>query len=63
VIALYDIKDMELIKQLSTLTMDKEGRIFDFIEKPQNPLSSLCATLIYMLHHETLPHIGEVIRL
>jgi len=63
VIALYDVENLELVKQLSTLTMSNEDRILDFIEKPEHPVSSLCATLIYIFKNQTLPQIWEVIRL
>jgi NDP-sugar pyrophosphorylase family protein len=33
----------------------------NFIEKPENPTSTLCATLIYCFKNSTLPHIKTVI--
>lgn len=62
-IALYDVENLELVKQLSTLTMNAENKILDFIEKPENPTSTLIATLIYCFKKSTLWHIQDVIEL
>lgn len=62
IIALYDTKCLETIKQLSTLTMDDNSKILDFVEKPEQPTSTLCATLIYCLQNETLKEIQTVIQ-
>ncbi len=62
VIALYDTKCLEAVKQLSTLTMDDNTKILDFVEKPEQPTSTLCATLIYCLQNETLKEIQTVIK-
>jgi dTDP-glucose pyrophosphorylase len=36
-------------------------KILNFIEKPENPTSTLCSTLIYCLKNSTLKHIQTVI--
>ncbi len=61
ILALYDTENLEATKQFNNLTMDASGKILDFVEKPENPTSTLCATLIYWFKHTTLPHIKTVI--
>lgn len=61
IIGLYDMKSLEAIKQLSNLTLDENNKILSFIEKPENPISTLCATLVYCLQNTTLKHIKTVI--
>ncbi|MEI6711387.1 MAG: sugar phosphate nucleotidyltransferase [bacterium] len=41
--------------------MDESQRILDFIEKPENPISTLSATLIYCFKNSTLRHVQAVI--
>jgi dTDP-glucose pyrophosphorylase len=41
--------------------MDTSNRILNFVEKPENPMSTLCATLIYCFKNPTLRHIKAVI--
>lgn len=60
-IALYDVGDIALTKQFNNLLMDEDNHIRAFIEKPENPTSSLCATLVYCFKNNTLWHIKTVI--
>lgn len=43
--------------------MDENGKVLDFVEKPENPTSTLHATLIYILKNSTLAHIPAVVNL
>ncbi len=61
IIALYDVGNLESAKQFNNLQMDESQRILDFIEKPENPTSTLSATLIYCFKNSTLKHIQTVI--
>jgi len=61
IIALYDVGNLEATKQLNNLHMDESQRILDFIEKPENPISTLSATLIYCFKNSTLRHVQAVI--
>jgi len=60
-IAVYDVGDFELAKRYSTVTLDSEGRIVEFVEKPEKPKTTLIGTCIYILPAKTLPRIGEYI--
>ena len=59
VVALYDIKDRELAKQYSTVTVDADGRITSVNEKPSKPETTLIGTCIYMLPKRTLKRLRE----
>jgi len=60
-IGLYDTHDLEATKQFNNLTLDRDNRILDFIEKPEHPTSTLCATLIYCFKNSTLKYIKSMI--
>lgn len=53
VVALYDIKDHELAKQYSTASIDAQGKIMGFSEKPAQPETTLVGTCIYILPKRT----------
>ena len=48
-VAIYDCGDQELARQYGIVTIDHDGRITKFVEKPQDPPSTLAATVIYRL--------------
>jgi glucose-1-phosphate thymidylyltransferase len=58
-VALYDIRDRELARLYSTATMDVDGRIIEFKEKPAHPETTLIGTCIYMLPQKTLGKLSE----
>jgi glucose-1-phosphate thymidylyltransferase len=47
-VALYDVGDVELAKQYGIVTLDEDDRIVDFVEKPADPPTTLCATATYL---------------
>jgi glucose-1-phosphate thymidylyltransferase len=47
-VAVYDVHDLELVKQYSTVEVDDGDRIVSFVEKPENPRSTLAATATYL---------------
>lgn len=61
VVGLYDTQSLEASKQLSNLVLGEKNVILSFIEKPENPTSTLCATLVYCFRNSTLWHIKTVI--
>lgn len=61
-IGLYDVGDLEYVKQLSSPILDADMRIISFIEKPTQPTSSLVWTLVYVLKNTSLKHIDDVIK-
>lgn len=62
VVGLYDTQSLEASKQLSNLILDNHNTILSFVEKPENPTSTLCATLIYCFQNSTLWQIKTVIK-
>ena len=51
-IAVYDVGDPELAKQYGIVDVDENDRVTDFIEKPENPATTLCATATYFYERE-----------
>ena len=54
IVALYDLKDLDLAKQYSCIMIDVNKRIKEFVEKPEIPKTSLIGTCIYLLPRRTL---------
>ena len=60
VMAVRDLKDPKLIaKKYGNIIEDREGRIADFEEKPENPKSSLAATATYLFSRSALKEIAN----
>lgn len=57
VVGLYDVGDLELAKGLGNVTLGDDEKVTSFVEKPEHPSSSLCATMIYALKKEHLKYI------
>lgn len=47
VLAVYDVGDLESIKKYNSITLDADGRITFFEEKPKNPTSTLTGIALY----------------
>ena len=60
-IGLYDVADRGLASQYSSVLLDTNGRIVEFLEKPVNPASTLVGTCIYFLPQKTIPRLREFI--
>jgi glucose-1-phosphate thymidylyltransferase len=54
-LATYDVGDLEAIKKYSAITLDDEGVITSFEEKPANPKSTLTGIALYYFSRETIP--------
>jgi glucose-1-phosphate thymidylyltransferase len=54
-VALYDVGDLELVKQLGVADLDADDRVTRFVEKPDHPTSTLAATASYIYHRNHLP--------
>lgn len=59
VVGIYDLGDRELAKQYSTISVDPDGRIVRFVEKPTDPESTLIGTAIYIFPQGVLPMLRE----
>ncbi len=54
-LATYDVGDLEAIKKYSAITLDKDGVITSFEEKPADPKSTLTGIALYYFSRETIP--------
>jgi glucose-1-phosphate thymidylyltransferase len=61
VLALYDVGDLEQIKKYNSISIDAEGRITFFEEKPKNPVSTLTGIGLYYYPKSILPLIRQYV--
>jgi len=61
VLAVYDVGDLEQIKKYNSITLDGDGRITFFEEKPKNPTSTLTGIALYFYPKATIPRIKQYI--
>lgn len=61
VLAVYDVGDLEQVKKYNAISLDGEGRITFFEEKPQNPTTTLTGIALYHYPRSTLPLIRQYI--
>ncbi|HEY1662871.1 MAG TPA: nucleotidyltransferase family protein [Verrucomicrobiae bacterium] len=61
VLALYDVGDLEQIKKYNSISVDGEGRITFFEEKPKNPASTLTGIALYYYPKSALPLIRQYV--
>ena len=54
-LATYDVGDLEAIKKYSAITLNDEGVITSFEEKPQQPKSTLTGIALYYFSRATIP--------
>lgn len=59
--AVYDVGDLEEVKKYNSITVDAEGRITFFEEKPKAPVSTLTGIALYFYPKATLPLIKQYI--
>jgi glucose-1-phosphate thymidylyltransferase len=57
-LATYDVGDLEAIKKYSAITLDDEGVITSFEEKPAAPKSTLTGIALYYFSRDTIPMFG-----
>ena len=60
-IGVYDVKDLEEIKKYGSIIVDNHARVLDFVEKPQNPESTLAGIALYYYRKDVLPLIDQYI--
>lgn len=61
VLAVYDVGSLEQVKQYNSITLDADGRITFFEEKPKNPVSTLTGIALYYYPRAVLPAIRQYI--
>jgi glucose-1-phosphate thymidylyltransferase len=54
-VALYDVGDVEQMKKYAAVTIDQNGVITHFEEKPKEPKTTLAAIALYFYSREILP--------
>ena len=57
-VAVHDVRDRELAKKYGIVDVAEDDRITNFVEKPQDPPTTLCATATYLYtreHAELIP--------
>jgi glucose-1-phosphate thymidylyltransferase len=54
-VAVHDVGDLEAMKKYGTVTVDQNGVITNFEEKPKQPKSTLAAVALYYYSREVLP--------
>jgi glucose-1-phosphate thymidylyltransferase len=54
-VAVHDVGNLEAMKKYGTVTVDKNGVITNFEEKPDQPKSTLAAVALYYYSREVLP--------
>jgi len=59
VVGLHDVGDLARVRQFSMAEIDRDGRIIRFVEKPENPSSTLIGIGIYMLPERSLRRVDE----
>jgi glucose-1-phosphate thymidylyltransferase len=61
VLAVYDVGNLEEIKKYNSITIDPEGKITFFEEKPRNPASTLTGIALYYYPRASVPMIRKYI--
>lgn len=54
-VAVHDVGDLRLASRYGIVEVAGDDRIVDFVEKPQEPRSTLAATATYVFHREHVP--------
>jgi glucose-1-phosphate thymidylyltransferase len=60
-LAVYDVGDLEEVKKYNSITVDADGRITFFEEKPKSPTSTLTGIALYYYPKSVLPLIHQYI--
>ena len=61
VLGIHDVGSLELAKKYGVVDTDATGRITSFVEKPQDPASTLIGIALYYYPRATLPLIRQYI--
>jgi glucose-1-phosphate thymidylyltransferase len=51
-VAVHDVGDLELAKKYGIVDVDEDDRITNFVEKPEHPPTTLCATATYLYRRD-----------
>lgn len=53
------IKNVNDLKRMGNAVLDKNGKVLDMVEKPENPPSDVAVYAVYMYKKETIPMIKQ----
>ena len=53
-LALYDVGDVDLARKYGIVELGEDDRVVGFVEKPEQPASTLAATATYLFHRDHL---------
>ena len=51
-VAVRDVTSLELAARYAVVDLDRDGRVISFVEKPNDPSSTLIATATYIFHRD-----------
>jgi glucose-1-phosphate thymidylyltransferase len=54
-VVLYDVGSLELAAQYGIVEVDENDRLLSFVEKPEQPQTTLASTAAYIYHREHVP--------
>ncbi|MDX6455110.1 MAG: glucose-phosphate thymidylyltransferase [Gaiellaceae bacterium] len=54
-VVLYDVGSLELAARYGIVEVDENDRLLSFVEKPEQPRSTLASTAAYVYHREHVP--------
>ncbi len=58
-VAVRDVGDVRLASQYGIVALDGDDRVIEFVEKPEEPTSTLAATATYIYHREHVPLVAR----
>jgi glucose-1-phosphate thymidylyltransferase len=61
-LGLHNVRDLELAKKYGIVSLDKDNKVTEFVEKPANPSSTLAAMCLYFFPKDNLGVIKEYLR-
>lgn len=61
IIACYDVMDKAEASKMGIPTIDSNGKVIDFVEKPKNPLSTEVSIGIYLYRKESVAKISDYV--
>lgn len=61
VVGVYDVGSLERIKEYNSISVDEQGRIMFFEEKPERPTSTLTGIALYFYPRSTLPFVRRYV--
>lgn len=62
VLGVYDVGNLDAVKKYSSIELASDGRITSFVEKPQDPKSTLTGIALYYYPKAVLPLIKQYIK-